>query len=63
MTEPWLEAERLAARGDRWLSRRPVCADCGARIADDRCFPLDGGEYLCERCMWERMVEVEECMG
>ena len=45
MTEPWLEAERLAAR-----------------IADDRCFPLDGGEYLCERCMWERMVEVEECM-
>lgn len=62
MTEPWLEAERLAARGDRRLSRRPVCADCGERIDGERCFPLESGEYLCEDCTGRRMVEVETCM-
>lgn len=62
MTEPWLEAERLAAREDRRRARCPRCADCGERIDGERCFPLDSGEYLCEACTWRRMVEVEACM-
>lgn len=60
MEEPWLEAERLAARADRWLLRRPVCADCGRHIAGERYFPLEDGSRLCEECVNERMVEIEE---
>lgn len=59
MTEPWLEAERRAAAADRCLARRPVCADCGRHIIDAWCFPLPGGEALCEDCVRQRMVEVE----
>ena len=58
--EPWLEAERLAARADRWLLRRPVCADCGRHIAQERYFPLEDGSALCPVCVEDRMVEIEE---
>lgn len=60
MNEPWLEAERLAARADRWLKRRPVCRECGRRIAGERYFPLEDGSALCEECVAERMVEIED---
>lgn len=59
MSEPWLEAERRAAQGDRYLARRPVCADCGRHIGESWCFPLENGEVLCEHCVWSRMIEVE----
>lgn len=58
--EPWLEAEAVAARADRWLLRRPVCGDCGRHIAEERCFPLDNGEVLCPACIRGRMVEIDE---
>ena len=58
--EPWLEAERIAARADRWLLRRPMCADCGRHIAQERYFPLESGEVLCPGCVGGRMVEIED---
>lgn len=58
--EPWLEAERIAAKADLWLRRRPVCTDCGRHIAQERYFPLEDGEALCPHCTRERMVEIEE---
>lgn len=60
MDEPWLQAERLAERADRWLLRRPVCVSCGRHIAGERYFPLDDGSPLCPGCLGERMVEIEE---
>lgn len=60
MDEPWLQAERIAERADRWLHRRPVCVSCGAHIAGERYFPLDDGSPMCVSCVRERMVEIEE---
>ena len=58
--EPWLQAERLAAKEDRWLLRRPMCGDCGRHITQDRYFPLEDGTPLCPDCVRERMVEIGE---
>lgn len=58
--EPWLQAERVAARSDRWLLRRPVCQDCGRNIVQDRYFPLEDGTQLCPDCVKDRMVEIDE---
>lgn len=58
--QPWLQAERIAARADRWLLRRPVCEDCGRHIVQDRYFPLEDGTPLCPDCVRDRMVEIEE---
>lgn len=60
MGEPWLEAERIAARGDRWLLARPVCCDCGRHIAEEWYFPLEDGSPLCPDCVRDRRVEIEE---
>lgn len=59
MSEPWMEAERREARWDRWLGMRPVCADCGQPIVEERYFPADDGP-LCPRCTRGRMVEIDE---
>ena len=59
MDEAWLEAERREAAWDKWLAGRPVCADCGERITEDECLPMDGG-VLCPRCVSRRMVPTED---
>lgn len=58
--KPWLQAERIAARADHWLLRRPVCCDCGRHIIQERYFPLEDGNGLCPGCVQERMVEIED---
>ena len=60
MGEPWLQAQRIAKQADRWLLRRPICADCGRHIAQERYFPLEDGSPLCLGCVRERLVEIEE---
>ena len=57
--EPWLQAERIAARSDRWLLGRPKCVDCGRHIAGERYFPLEDGSPLCPDCVKDRMVEID----
>lgn len=56
MEEPWILAEQEAQLADR--QRRPVCADCGRRIAKGWAFELDKGEFLCEKCARLRVVEI-----
>lgn len=56
MTEPWVLAEQEAQRAER--ERRPVCTDCGRKIAEGWAFELDEGEYLCEKCARLRVVEL-----
>ena len=46
MEEPWILAEQEAQRADRQRKCRPVCADCGRRIAEGWAFELDEGEFL-----------------
>lgn len=43
MEEPWILAEQEAQLADRQRKRRPVCADCGRRIAKGWAFELDKG--------------------
>lgn len=56
MTEPWVLAEQEAQRAEQ--ERKPVCADCGRRIAQGWTLALDEGEYLCEKCARLRVVEI-----
>lgn len=58
MEEPWILAEQEAQLADRQRKRRPVCADCGRRIAKGWVFELDKGEFLCEKCARLRVVEI-----
>lgn len=58
MTEPWVLAEQEAQRADHQRQRRPVCADCGKRIAEGWALELDEGEFLCEKCARLRVVEI-----
>ena len=58
MEEPWILAEQEAQLADRQRKCRPVCADCGRRIAEGWAFELDEGEFLCEKCARLRVVEV-----
>ena len=59
MTEPWLEAERRAARQDRQQARRPICMDCGRPVAGDQYLPLETGA-LCEGCTRRRMADIPD---
>ena len=60
MTEPWLEAARRDMREEHWRERRPVCAECGRHILEERYFPLPDGSPLCPGCVREAMVEIGE---
>lgn len=59
MAEAWLEAERREAAWDRRLAGRPMCADCGERITEEECLPVEDG-VLCPRCVRRRMVPTED---
>ncbi len=58
MEEPWILAEQEAQLANRQRKRRPVCADCGRRMAKGWAFELDKGEFLCEKCARLRVVEI-----
>ena len=59
--------DQVAQRAhDAWLNTRPKCKDCRKRIASQQCLPImDYGveEYLCERCVSNRMVWTNELEG
>ena len=60
LTEPvWLLAELRERRWDSWLSRRPVCDDCGQPITEHRMLVL-GGKRYCLRCVERETVEIGE---
>lgn len=47
------------AKQEAWLARRPVCADCGEPIQEDRaCYIND--EFICLDCTEAYLVYVED---
>lgn len=61
--DPANQAEDIAAKEDAWLATRPICADCKRHINTQKCLPImEYGveEYLCERCVSNRMVWTNE---
>ena len=52
--------KRHDAEQNRWLEERPVCADCGEHIQDERAYYING-EWICQNCMstYEREVQPE----
>ena len=50
----WEDRER---EHEAWLSRRPVCADCGEHIQEENAYYING-EWICENCMSTYFVNV-----
>lgn len=60
--EPWMEAEAVDEGWETCLRNLPVCADCGERITEEMCLPIEEERtagVLCPRCVRARMVPVE----
>ena len=51
MTEPYEQAEQIAAEWDRLLERAPHCDCCGDSVLNyETCLEIDGRIY-CEKCV------------
>ena len=51
--------QRKEAEAERWLQKRPVCADCGEHIQDEDAYYING-EFICKDCMDAYLVSVED---
>lgn len=51
--------QRKEAEAERWLQKRPECAECGEPIQAEMAFRDDNG-LLCECCHDAHMVYVED---
>ena len=57
MTEPWVLAEQEAQRADHQRQRRPVCADCGKRIAEGWALELDEAVFEIQKGKGKGLVD------
>lgn len=57
--EPSYDADVYYGKMDEMLNKLPKCSDCGEPIQDDEAYLIDG-ELICERCMDNYKVLVEE---
>lgn len=47
---------------ERRLAERPICADCGEHIQDEKCAEFNG-EYICLSCLEDlHMKDTEDCL-
>ncbi len=53
--------ERHDAEQERKLQALPKCSECGEPIQDEYCYEIEG-KYICEHCMSECRVSVENLM-
>lgn len=51
--------QRKEAEAERWLLKRPVCADCGEHIQDEDAYYING-DFICSDCMSAYLVNVED---
>lgn len=51
--------QRKEAEAERWLQKRPECADCGEHIQDEFAYYING-EWICDDCMSAYHVSVED---
>ena len=54
--DPIRDWDRHCERQERELAKRQRCSECDEPITGDYCY-LINGEYICEECMMEYMVE------
>lgn len=47
--DPERDAEAYYAEGEEWLSRRPICSECGKPITDETCYHIRK-RYYCHSC-------------
>lgn len=57
--DPIEDYDRYDEETNKWLSERPICADCGEHIQEERAYYING-EFLCEDCMSAYLVNVED---
>ncbi len=49
--DPIRDHERHQDDEERWLSRRPICKDCGEHIQDETAYYNDRGHFwICQEC-------------
>lgn len=48
--DPVYDADQHDTECERWLERRPVCADCGEHIQDEYMYVIDG-KNICPSCL------------
>ena len=57
--DQWL---RYDDEKEKALAERPICADCGDPIQDERCGEFNG-EYICPSCIEDlHMKYTEDCI-
>lgn len=59
--DPVRDAERYLDYLDKELAKRPVCCECGEHIQEERAYYING-EMICQECMGNYLVQVEEYM-
>lgn len=56
--------EQHQAEEAEWLGKRPCCAKCGEKIADDYGYEIEPGEIWCLSCVEEwlddQKVDIDE---
>ena len=60
--DPERDFARRDAEQQRELERLPVCSECGEHITDEFCYLIDG-EPICDGCMDERRVAVDDLIA
>ncbi len=46
-------------RMESLLSKCPECSECGERIQDEQCYRI-GNEFICEACMDDHRIYIDE---
>ena len=55
--DPLRDFDNWDAEQNKWLSKRPVCDECGEHIQDERAYYING-EWICPNCMDSYLREV-----
>lgn len=50
-SEPWLEAEKRAAKDDEWQQTLPICERCGRRIFDTEYVHIELRKHILDLCL------------
>ena len=57
--DPHADFDRWDAEQEAKLEKRPVCVYCGEHIQSERALHFND-EFLCEDCIGEHLVDVED---
>lgn len=57
--DPLRDFSRYDYEEQKWLASRPTCSECGEPIITKTAYRFDG-ELICEDCMYEHRIYIEE---